>query len=160
MIMHPVGKFRHWGRRKQVPLALSKGSTINPTLPKLLKKISFAKELIVDLNVKELLKIWFTGTERVCPVNCLVVALNDEMYELCKSNNVPVLVMLPKMQASSTLGRHSQKLSLRTVLSFKSHTIHRRIGSTGFSMRNCGSRHPLDMMVSMLGGEPWIVLIS
>ncbi|KAF6149700.1 hypothetical protein GIB67_017433 [Kingdonia uniflora] len=67
--------------------------SVNPRLAKLLEGVAVKKELIVTLansNVKEMLEVWFTSIKRVGITNYLVVALDDEVEDFCKSNKVPV----------------------------------------------------------------------
>ncbi|XP_057973257.1 arabinosyltransferase RRA3-like [Malania oleifera] len=67
--------------------------SVNPRLAKILEEIAVQKELIVALantNVKDMLEVWFTSIKKVGIPNYLVVALDDETLDLCKSNNVPV----------------------------------------------------------------------
>ncbi|KAK6115371.1 hypothetical protein DH2020_007640 [Rehmannia glutinosa] len=67
--------------------------TINPRLAKLLSKVAVRKELIVALansNVRPMLEIWFTSIKKAGIPNYLVVALDSEILEFCKSNDVPV----------------------------------------------------------------------
>ncbi|XP_030446993.1 arabinosyltransferase RRA3-like [Syzygium oleosum] len=67
--------------------------TVSPRLAKLLDEVAIGKELIVALansNVKEMLEVWFTSIKRVGIPNYLVVALDDEIENLCKLNDVPV----------------------------------------------------------------------
>lgn len=67
--------------------------SVNPRLAKLLDEIAVRKELIVALansNVKTMLEVWFTNIKRVGITNYLVVALDDQIVEFCKANDVPV----------------------------------------------------------------------
>lgn len=67
--------------------------SVNPRLAKLLEKIAVNHELIVTLAnsyVKETLVVWFTNVKRVGITNYLVFALDEEIANLCQSNNVPV----------------------------------------------------------------------
>ncbi|KAF8406400.1 hypothetical protein HHK36_008487 [Tetracentron sinense] len=67
--------------------------SVNPRLAKLLEKVAVRKELIVALansNVKDMLEVWFTSIKKVGIPNYLVVALDDEIENLCKLNDVPV----------------------------------------------------------------------
>ena len=62
-------------------------------MAKILGEVAIYKELIVALansNVKEMLQLWFTNIKRVGIPNYLVVALDDNIEEFCKSNDVPV----------------------------------------------------------------------
>ncbi|GER44323.1 nucleotide-diphospho-sugar transferase family protein [Striga asiatica] len=66
--------------------------TINPRLAKILAKVAVRKELIVALansHVKPMLNVWFTNIKKVGIPNYLVVALDDEIADFCKSNDVP-----------------------------------------------------------------------
>ncbi|CAA0840128.1 Nucleotide-diphospho-sugar transferase family protein [Striga hermonthica] len=66
--------------------------TINPRLAKILAKVAVRKELIVALansHVKPMLEVWFTNIKKVGIPNYLVVALDDEIADFCKSNDVP-----------------------------------------------------------------------
>ncbi|XP_047321831.1 arabinosyltransferase RRA2-like [Impatiens glandulifera] len=66
--------------------------SINPRLSKILEKLAINRELIVALansNVKDMLTVWFTNIKRVGIPNYLVVALDEEIVSLCKSNQVP-----------------------------------------------------------------------
>lgn len=67
--------------------------SVNPRLAKILGEVAIYKELIVVLansNVKEMLQLWFTNIKKVGIPNYLVVALDDNIEEFCKSNDVPV----------------------------------------------------------------------
>ncbi|KAI3439639.1 Glycosyltransferase [Psidium guajava] len=67
--------------------------SVNPRLAKLLDEVAIGKELIVALansNVREMLEVWFTSIKRVGIPNYLVVALDDEIENFCKLNDVPV----------------------------------------------------------------------
>ena len=67
--------------------------SVNPRLAKILEKVAVGRELVVALansNVKESLEVWFTNIKRVGIPNYLVVALDDDIENLCKSNGVPV----------------------------------------------------------------------
>lgn len=74
--------------------------SINPRLAKILEKVAVRKELILvlaNLNVQDMLEVWFTNIKRVGIPNYLVVALDDEMAEFCKSNDVPFYKRDPDM---------------------------------------------------------------
>ncbi|XP_043714201.1 arabinosyltransferase RRA2-like [Telopea speciosissima] len=74
------------------PTVVPDGS-VNPRLAKMLEKVAVQRELIVALansNVKEMLEVWFTNIKRVGIPNYLVVALDDEIVNFCKSKDVPV----------------------------------------------------------------------
>ena len=65
--------------------------SVNPRLAKILEKAAVNKEIIVALansNVKEMLEFWYTNIKRVGIQNYLVVALDNEIAKLCKSQNV------------------------------------------------------------------------
>ncbi|XP_038715576.1 arabinosyltransferase RRA3-like [Tripterygium wilfordii] len=67
--------------------------SVNPRLAKLLEEVAVQQELIVALansNVKAMLEVWFTSIKKVGIPNYLVVALDDQIEEFCKSNDVPV----------------------------------------------------------------------
>ncbi|KAK7321744.1 hypothetical protein VNO77_32647 [Canavalia gladiata] len=67
--------------------------SVNPRLAKILEEVSIYKELVVVLansNVKEMLELWFTNIKKVGILNYLVVALDDNIKEFCKLNDVPV----------------------------------------------------------------------
>lgn len=67
--------------------------SVNPRLAKILEEVAVRKELIVALansNVKSSLQVWFANIKRVGIPNYLVVALDDDIENFCKSNNVPV----------------------------------------------------------------------
>ncbi|CAA0813328.1 Nucleotide-diphospho-sugar transferase family protein [Striga hermonthica] len=66
--------------------------SVNPRLAKILSEVAVGKELIVALansNVKPMLEVWFTNIKKVGITNYLVVALDDEIVDFCKSNDVP-----------------------------------------------------------------------
>lgn len=67
--------------------------TVNPRLAKILAEVAVGKEIIVALansNVKSMLEVWYANIKKVGIPNYLVVALDDEILELCKANDVPV----------------------------------------------------------------------
>jgi hypothetical protein len=67
--------------------------SINPRLANILQQVAVKKELIVAVansNVKETLEMWFTNIKRVGISNYLVVALDDNVEDFCKSKEVPV----------------------------------------------------------------------
>ncbi|KAM0917462.1 hypothetical protein ACQ4PT_009498 [Festuca glaucescens] len=67
--------------------------SVNPRLAKILEEVAVKKELVVALansNVREMLEVWFTNVKRVGIPNYLVVALDDNIENFCKSNGVPV----------------------------------------------------------------------
>ena len=87
--------------------------SVNPRLSELLKQISINKELIVCLansNVKDMLTIWFQNVKRVGIKNHLVIALDDQIEEFCKSNEVNVYRRPPETGIDSigqTGGNHA-----------------------------------------------------
>ncbi|KAK4781834.1 hypothetical protein SAY86_015936 [Trapa natans] len=67
-------------------------TSANPRLAKLLEEVALRKELIVAIsNNKKLdiLDIWFTNIKRVGIPNYMVVALDNETAEFCRSKQVP-----------------------------------------------------------------------
>lgn len=67
--------------------------SVNPRLAKILEKVAVNRELIVGLansNVKNMLEVWFSSIKRVGIPNYLVVALDEEIANFCKHNNVSV----------------------------------------------------------------------
>lgn len=81
--------------------------SVNPRLQKILNEVAVGKEVIVALansNVKAMLQVWFTNIKKVGIPNYLVVALDDEIEELCKSNDVPVYKRDPDA-AIDTIGK-------------------------------------------------------
>lgn len=89
---HKVGPFGTVKALRTSPTVLPDDS-VNPRLAKLLEEVAIGKELIVALanaNVKDMLQVWFTSIKKVGIPNYLVVALDDEIVEFCKSNEVPV----------------------------------------------------------------------
>ncbi|GAA0153696.1 transferase [Lithospermum erythrorhizon] len=67
--------------------------SVNPRLSKILAEVAINKELIVALanaKVKPMLEVWYTSIQRVGIRNYLVVALDDEVEDICKLNGVPV----------------------------------------------------------------------
>ncbi|KAI3441322.1 Glycosyltransferase [Psidium guajava] len=90
-------------QQKAGPFGTVKGSRTNPTvvpdesvnprLAKILEEVAVNRELIValaNLNVKEMLEVWFTNIKRVGITNYLVVALDEDIAKFCESNAVPV----------------------------------------------------------------------
>ncbi|XP_077219818.1 arabinosyltransferase RRA3-like [Tasmannia lanceolata] len=66
--------------------------SVNPRLAKLLENVALRKELLVALansNVKEMLEVWFSNIQKVGIPNYLVVALDDDTANFCKSKQVP-----------------------------------------------------------------------
>ncbi|KAL2460158.1 Nucleotide-diphospho-sugar transferase family protein [Abeliophyllum distichum] len=67
--------------------------SVNPRLAKILEKVAVKRELIIALansNVRHMLEVWFTSIKRVGIPNYLVVALDDDIANLCHSKDVPV----------------------------------------------------------------------
>lgn len=67
--------------------------SVNPRLAKILEKVAVNKELIVALansNVKDMLEVWFSSIQKVGIPNYLVIALDEEIANLCQSKDVPV----------------------------------------------------------------------
>ncbi|KAL8466623.1 hypothetical protein ACS0TY_035610 [Phlomoides rotata] len=87
--------------------------SINPRLQKILNEVAVGKEVIVALansNVKTMLELWFTNIKKVGIRNYVVVALDDTIEELCKSNDVPVYKRDPDAAIDSigkTGGNHA-----------------------------------------------------
>ncbi|XP_031404158.1 arabinosyltransferase RRA3-like [Punica granatum] len=81
--------------------------SVSPRLGKLLEEVAIGKELIVALansNVKDMLEVWFTSIKKVGIPNYLVVALDDEIAEFCKANEVPMYKRDPD-QGIDTIGK-------------------------------------------------------
>lgn len=88
---HKVGPFGTVKGLRTNPTVIPDES-INPRLAKILNEVAVGKELIVvlaNINVQDMLEVWFTNVKRVGIPNYLVVALDDETAEFCKSNDVP-----------------------------------------------------------------------
>ncbi|KAK4599683.1 hypothetical protein RGQ29_009640 [Quercus rubra] len=87
--------------------------SVNPRLAKILEEIAIQKEVIVALansNVQSMLEVWFTSIKKVGIPNYLVVALDDRIENLCKSNGVPVYKRDPDQGIDSiakTGGNHA-----------------------------------------------------
>ncbi|KAB1220549.1 hypothetical protein CJ030_MR3G015802 [Morella rubra] len=67
--------------------------SVNPRLAKILEEVAVQKEIIVALansNVQSMLEVWFNSIKKVGIPNYLVIALDDNIESLCKSNGVPV----------------------------------------------------------------------
>ncbi|CAI9765526.1 unnamed protein product [Fraxinus pennsylvanica] len=67
--------------------------SVNPRLAKILEKVAIKREVIVALansNVRDMLEVWFTNIKSVGITNYLVVALDDDIANLCHSKDVPV----------------------------------------------------------------------
>ncbi|GAV90582.1 Nucleotid_trans domain-containing protein [Cephalotus follicularis] len=89
---HKAGPFGTVKALRTSPTVLPDES-VNPRLAKILDQVAVRKELIVALansNVKTMLEVWFNSIKRVGITNYLVVALDDQILEFCKSNDVPV----------------------------------------------------------------------
>ncbi|XP_074333872.1 arabinosyltransferase RRA3-like [Apium graveolens] len=89
---HKAGHFGTVKGSRTSPTVVPDDS-VNPRLSKILEKVSVNKEVIVALansNVKEMLEVWFTNIKRVGIPNFLVVALDEDIANFCRSNNVPV----------------------------------------------------------------------
>ncbi|PRQ27002.1 putative nucleotide-diphospho-sugar transferase [Rosa chinensis] len=72
--------------------------SVNPRLAKILEEVAVHKELIVVLansNVKSMLEVQFTSIKKADITNYLVVALDDQIEEFCKANDVPVYRRAP-----------------------------------------------------------------
>ncbi|KAK8601258.1 hypothetical protein V6N13_059019 [Hibiscus sabdariffa] len=89
---HKAGPFGIVKALRTNPIVVPDDS-VNPRLAKILEKVVVQKEIIVALansNVKEILEVQFSNIKRLGIPNYLVVALDDHIEELCKSNDVPV----------------------------------------------------------------------
>lgn len=89
---HKAGPFGTVKGLRTNPTVLPDES-VNPRLAKILEEVAIQKEIIVALansNVKSMLEVWFTSIKNVGIPNYLVVALDDDIEEFCKSNDVPV----------------------------------------------------------------------
>ncbi|KAF9611484.1 hypothetical protein IFM89_032454 [Coptis chinensis] len=89
---HKAGPFGTVKGLRTNPTVLPDES-VNPRLAKILEKVAVRKELIVGLataSVKEMLEVWFTNIKNVGILNYIVVALDDEIENFCKSKGVPV----------------------------------------------------------------------
>ncbi|XVE69925.1 hypothetical protein DITRI_Ditri10aG0030600 [Diplodiscus trichospermus] len=81
--------------------------SVNPRLAKILEQVAVQKELIVVLansNVKDKLEVCFSSIKSVGIRNYLVIALDDDIVEFCKSNDVPVYKRDPD-ESFDTVGR-------------------------------------------------------
>ncbi|KAL0919781.1 hypothetical protein M5K25_011899 [Dendrobium thyrsiflorum] len=90
--LHKAGPFGTVKGLRTNPSVLPDES-VNPGLAMILEKVAVRKELIVALansNVREMLEVWFTSIKRVGIPNYIVVALDDETENFCKSKDVPV----------------------------------------------------------------------
>ncbi|CAN6482208.1 unnamed protein product [Victoria cruziana] len=66
---------------------------VNPRLQKVLEEVAVNKEIIVavaNINVKDMLDVWFGSIKHVGIPNYLVVALDDATVSFCKQKDVPV----------------------------------------------------------------------
>ncbi|KAL6572682.1 Arabinosyltransferase rra2 [Orobanche minor] len=107
--------------------------TINPRLANILSKIAVRKELIVALansNVKPALELWFTSIKKVGIHNYLVVALDNETFGFCKSNDVPVYQTDPNEDIDDNIG----KTALSHVVSGLKFRILREFLQLGYSV--------------------------
>ncbi|XAR61788.1 hypothetical protein NMG60_11016305 [Bertholletia excelsa] len=89
---HKAGPFGTVKGLKTNPTVIPDES-VNPRLAKILEEVAVRRELIVALansNVQAMLEVWFTSIKKAGISNYLVVALDDGIFDLCKSNNVPV----------------------------------------------------------------------
>lgn len=91
-VQHKAGPFGTVKSLRTNPTVIPDES-VNPRLAKILEKVAVQKELIVALansNVRGMVEMWFENIKRVGIPNYLVVALDDEMENFCKSRDVPV----------------------------------------------------------------------
>ncbi|KMZ61444.1 hypothetical protein ZOSMA_52G00950 [Zostera marina] len=82
--------------------------SVNPRLANLLQEISVGKELIVVLansNVRDMLVIFYENMKRLGIQNYLVVALDEHIETLCKSNGVPVY-RRDRDEGIDSIGKH------------------------------------------------------
>lgn len=89
-VQHKAGPFGTVKGSRTNPTVLPDES-VNPRLSKILEKVAVNKELIVVLansNVKEMLEVQLTSIKRVGIPNYLVVALDEEIANLCQAKNV------------------------------------------------------------------------
>lgn len=111
-MQHKVGPYGTVKGLRTNPSILSDES-VNPILSKILEKVAVHKELIVALansNVREMLEVWFNNIKKVGIPNYLVVALDDETENFCKSKDVPVYRRPPDENVDSigkTGGNHA-----------------------------------------------------
>lgn len=113
------------------PSVLSDES-VNPRLAKILEKVAVRKELIVSLansNVREMLEVWFENIKRVGIPNYIVVALDDETENFCKSKDVPVYRRSPDQNVDSI----GKKGSNHAVSGLKFHIL-REFLQLGYSV--------------------------
>lgn len=90
-----LGKAGPFGTVKSMPTnpTVVPDESVNPRLLNLLQEISVGKELIVVLansNVRDMLVIFYENIKRLGIQNYLVIALDEQIETLCKSNGVPV----------------------------------------------------------------------
>ncbi|KAI9180031.1 hypothetical protein LWI28_000445 [Acer negundo] len=79
--------------------------SVNPRLDKVLERVAVGREVIVALvnsNVKDTLEVWFNSIKRLGIHNYLVVALDEEIFKFCVSNDVPVYKRDPDEGIDST----------------------------------------------------------
>ncbi|KAH9611052.1 hypothetical protein KSS87_018955 [Heliosperma pusillum] len=72
--------------------------SVNPRLAKILQVAAVSKEIIVVLanaNVRDMLEVQVSTIKKAGITNYLVVALDEEIEEYCKSNNVSVYMRDP-----------------------------------------------------------------
>lgn len=87
--------------------------SVNLRLANILEKVAVNRELIVAVansNVKVMLELWFTTIKKAGIPNYLVVALDDEIVQFCKKNDVPVYKRDPDEKVDSigrTGGNHA-----------------------------------------------------
>ncbi|XP_074311231.1 arabinosyltransferase RRA3-like isoform X2 [Silene latifolia] len=87
--------------------------SVNPRLAKILQAAAVRKEIIVVLanaNVREMLEVQVSTIKKAGITNYLVVALDEEIEEYCKSNNVSVYMRDPDKGVDSigrTGGNHA-----------------------------------------------------
>ncbi|KAK9674280.1 hypothetical protein RND81_12G223200 [Saponaria officinalis] len=82
--------------------------SVNPRLAKILQEVAVRKELIVVLAnayVREMLELQVSTIKKADIPNYLVVALDEEIAEYCKSNNVSVYMRDPDKGVDS-IGRN------------------------------------------------------
>lgn len=103
---HKAGPFGTVKGLRTNPTVLADES-VNPRLAKLLEEVAIGKELIVALansNVKDMLQVWFMSIKRVGIPNYLVIALDDEIANFCKQNDVPMYQRDPD-EGIDTIGK-------------------------------------------------------
>ncbi|KMZ57406.1 hypothetical protein ZOSMA_86G00410 [Zostera marina] len=90
---------------------------VNPILSKLLREISVEKEVMVTLansNVKGTLSFFYENIKRIGIRNYLVVALDDQIESLCRSNGVPVY-RRKKDEVFDFIGRKGDKHAISAL---------------------------------------------